>query len=494
MKYQNKRRNADWKKFAILALYMAGVILLLTRHENWRDEAQAWLLARDLDFVGLVRQMRYEGHPCLWHLLLMPLAKSGLPFWSMNILSFAITLAAAVLMLWKAPLALGWKAVCLFTATFLFYLPVVSRSYCLIALFVLMSAAFYARRREKPVRYGLSIALLVQTHFYMLPMAGMMSMVWLGEAIASFRRDKDVKTLLKQGAGLFLPLLSLLFLLVQVGGASESYGSSLSGLLKLAALVIMNLAAFVEVDSLLLSMLLAAFFIGALLVLTYLALRSRNWDGFKPLLILGVSMLGQAVISVVLFGMNTQKRSLIVVYLIWLIWCMGPALKGAGMKRCMAVALAAVCLSGLLRNNAVLQDWNMPYSDGEACAAAVAELVPEDALVLQSSDPAATTLLPHLESEGFYSIMSGEKVSFTTWGEQEQRITDYEALCTWAEEKAPGVEEVYLIAAALDAEHLDGLEEQLTEDRIIYETEMKPVKSDEVYRIYRIPVLKETAE
>ena len=34
--------------------------------------------------------MSYEGHPCLWHLLLMPLAKLGLPYVSMNVLSLTI--------------------------------------------------------------------------------------------------------------------------------------------------------------------------------------------------------------------------------------------------------------------------------------------------------------------------------------------------------------------------------------------------------------------
>ena len=69
-------------RLLILSAYVALNLFFITRHVNWRDEAQAWLLARDLSPVQLFRQMSYEGYPCLWHLLLMPLAKLGLPLMS----------------------------------------------------------------------------------------------------------------------------------------------------------------------------------------------------------------------------------------------------------------------------------------------------------------------------------------------------------------------------------------------------------------------------
>ena len=75
-------------------------------------------------------------------------------------------------------------------------------------MFAFMMACFYPARREKPLRYGLSIALMVQTHIIMLGMAATASLVWLGEAIAGYRRDRGRRTLLMQGAGLTLPLSS----------------------------------------------------------------------------------------------------------------------------------------------------------------------------------------------------------------------------------------------------------------------------------------------
>jgi hypothetical protein len=40
--------------------------LLLAHHEMWRNELQAWLLARDSDSLAeLWRNTRYEEHPLL---------------------------------------------------------------------------------------------------------------------------------------------------------------------------------------------------------------------------------------------------------------------------------------------------------------------------------------------------------------------------------------------------------------------------------------------
>ena len=45
-------------------------------HEPWRDEWQAWLLARDSPSLkALLYNMRYEGHPPTWHVVLFALSR-----------------------------------------------------------------------------------------------------------------------------------------------------------------------------------------------------------------------------------------------------------------------------------------------------------------------------------------------------------------------------------------------------------------------------------
>jgi uncharacterized phage-associated protein len=54
-----------------LAAYSAMLLVGITHHEPWADEAQAWLLSRDLGYRYLVfHQIAYEGHPPLWFTIL----------------------------------------------------------------------------------------------------------------------------------------------------------------------------------------------------------------------------------------------------------------------------------------------------------------------------------------------------------------------------------------------------------------------------------------
>ncbi|MCD7878381.1 MAG: hypothetical protein LUG16_00425, partial [Candidatus Gastranaerophilales bacterium] len=92
-------------KFNILlvAIWLFITIFAMFSHEIWRDEAQCWCLARDLNFVELFSAARVEGHPMLWYLLLFPLAKIGFPVISMQVLSLFLVFLAVVFFVFKSP-------------------------------------------------------------------------------------------------------------------------------------------------------------------------------------------------------------------------------------------------------------------------------------------------------------------------------------------------------------------------------------------------------
>src|SRR5579871_6286134 len=57
--------------FGVLGVWMAVVAFTLQYHEKWADEAQAWLIARDLNLKTIwFHELRYEGSPGLWHTIL----------------------------------------------------------------------------------------------------------------------------------------------------------------------------------------------------------------------------------------------------------------------------------------------------------------------------------------------------------------------------------------------------------------------------------------
>ena len=112
---------------------------MLFHHEIWRDEWQAWLIARDSNSLAeLYENVKYEGHPTLWHLLLYGLTKITHDPWIMQLLHLIISMAAAALILFKAPFAAWQKIGLVFGYFFLFEYTVLSRSYGLSLLLVLL--------------------------------------------------------------------------------------------------------------------------------------------------------------------------------------------------------------------------------------------------------------------------------------------------------------------------------------------------------------------
>src|SRR4030042_3735997 len=113
----------------LIRLYSAINIVLLLHHEPWEDEAQAWLIARDLDIASIFKQMAYEGSPALWHMLLLPFAKTGLPYMSEFILHLIIAIAAVAVFILYAPFSRVTKVLFIFSYYMGYEYSIIARSY-----------------------------------------------------------------------------------------------------------------------------------------------------------------------------------------------------------------------------------------------------------------------------------------------------------------------------------------------------------------------------
>ena len=183
------------KETIVLTILFAGYLLfngiLLAGHELWRDEANVWLVAREMSILQLFREIRYQGHPCLWYLIVMPFAKAGFPFKTISVLSCLVMAAAAGIFAYRAPFHPVTKLVCLISPIFSYYYPVVARNYCLIAVLLILLAACHSKRNENPIGYGLLLGALVQADTIALAAAGLISLMWLWESISKTIREKS---------------------------------------------------------------------------------------------------------------------------------------------------------------------------------------------------------------------------------------------------------------------------------------------------------------
>lgn len=159
----------EWVCFA---LYVGLVGLGIAHHERWFDEAQAWLLARDLSYWDLMaKHLRYEGTPGLWHTLLFLAARSGGSYDWMGYLGGGFAVAGAFLLFRYSPFPRLVRCALPFTFFLAYQHAVVARNYNLVAFFLFAIAILYPRRRERPVAVALLVAALSQISAHALLIA-----------------------------------------------------------------------------------------------------------------------------------------------------------------------------------------------------------------------------------------------------------------------------------------------------------------------------------
>ena len=146
------------------ALALTGAFVLLASvpvvfHEPWRDELQAWLIARDATgFLSLLRNLRYEGHPGLWHLVLMPLTRLGGPR-LMAALNLAFAAGVVFLFARFSPFGRAIRVLFPFGYFPLYEWGAIARNYALGVFFLFLFAALFPRRERHPLLLGVVLAL-----------------------------------------------------------------------------------------------------------------------------------------------------------------------------------------------------------------------------------------------------------------------------------------------------------------------------------------------
>lgn len=188
-------------------IFVAYIILLaitVSNHEPWMDEAQPWLHVNDFSLAEiLTRNLRYDGHPALWYLLVMIPAKLGLPYFSVNVLSAVFAAAGVFLFLRYSPFPLIIKALFPFTYFTFFQYGVVSRSYCLIPFFLFLIAIKYEKRIEKPILYALLLSLFANISAHTWLIAGALFAIYLLDLIKA-RKQLDSALKIRHAAAVLI--------------------------------------------------------------------------------------------------------------------------------------------------------------------------------------------------------------------------------------------------------------------------------------------------
>ncbi|MEO5356842.1 MAG: hypothetical protein H7844_06035 [Nitrospirae bacterium YQR-1] len=118
----------------------------IVHHEMWRDELEAWMIARDAASLdGLVENMRYQGHPMLWHLILYPLTKITRNPAAMQAVHLLIATVSAFIFLRFAPFSKLLRTLFIFGYFPFFEFATISRNYAIGTLFLFIFCACFGK-------------------------------------------------------------------------------------------------------------------------------------------------------------------------------------------------------------------------------------------------------------------------------------------------------------------------------------------------------------
>ena len=178
----DKARWGWWETMALLG-YVAVVASGVRWHEGWTDEAQAWMIARDMGWWQMMLHgVRYEGTPGLWHSVLWVMARLHLSYIGMHYAAALLAVAGAAVLLRWAPFPRYLKLLIPFTFFLAYQDAVVARSYVLFAGLGFGAAALLRGRIRRPLLLAVLLGLIAQISIHGCIASGGLAIVAAVEA------------------------------------------------------------------------------------------------------------------------------------------------------------------------------------------------------------------------------------------------------------------------------------------------------------------------
>lgn len=156
--------KAHWQAVGLSLIFFISELGFIEQHEMWRDELQAWLLARDsATLIELFKNLKYEYHQGLWYLLLFPLTRIFDMPEAMQYLNLSIATAAIFMMAKFSPFSALQKILLAFSYFLFFEYTVIARNYAITVFFIFSLCALFPRRAKYPFLFASALFLLCHT-------------------------------------------------------------------------------------------------------------------------------------------------------------------------------------------------------------------------------------------------------------------------------------------------------------------------------------------
>lgn len=418
---------------ATVALFLATTVFAASAHEMWRDEMQAWLIARDSPtLTALLRHTRFEGQPPLWYLLLFPLARLSHDPRAMQPLHLAIAAAAVWLFAARAPFSRTVRALFAFGYFPLFEYSVVCRSYGLGMLGVVALCASYATRQTRPLRTGAALALLAMAN----------TVSWIVSCVATallaaeqLRRPRGQRA----WAGLFVAAAAIAVALAVIWPPSEMHLSAqaapnlprLPDALSFVADAMAPVPRFEVPGFAAFGLLATAIGVSIFVAAFALAVASER----TALVFYVATTLALIAFFATVYRGDLRHHGYFFLALIAAAW-MGRARRPVDAReRVTNVALAALlgvqAVGGVA---AIAQERRRAFSHARDAAAWMEEHGLQNAPVVAEPDWLGTPVVGYLDGAGAWSLRTHDRASFVVWNAARVREPDDAQIASFTRE------------------------------------------------------------
>lgn len=222
-----KEQSEKYIKLSCFVLYIGLTLFIGIHHEPWADEAQSWLIARDVPIKELLSVMAYEGSPILWPLVLKFFIFCGLKYQFLFIVPIFFSAVGVWVLIYKAKLPLWVRIMLPFTYYIFYQYTIVARSYCLVLPCLEVIALVHNDKISKPYIYGFLLILLSGISVHMLLLSIVIYLLYCFDVINLFRNKQDNYLLTVNLISIFFVGLSYLLTILYLRTPSDfSYSAA----------------------------------------------------------------------------------------------------------------------------------------------------------------------------------------------------------------------------------------------------------------------------
>lgn len=423
--------------------YVGLLIFSSRRHTPWFDEAQAWLIARDSSLTEILYiDLRREGHPALWYVLLKGMQRLSSQYWMLKVSSALSAIAGAAYFMRRSPMPLPLRLLFPFGYLVFFQYGVISRSHSLFPLLYLR-VVHAIRNGASQWRVIGALSLLSNLSLHGTVCAVALDAVYLRQQVSrlttlkGFRRDSAV------------PQLFFLANLIQIAlvlWRPKDRVSVTSGHVPSIREALANIA----------SQLRAAFLeqtVPSIAVLLISSLYAWTQPGFLYFFIPIICLL---TFNLLVYGERWHWGLLYIVWLggLWAVWpseALGVLRKAPVLQKFIYAVLGVVVLEHIYWNHqAIRADRECPYSGARTAALVLDPLVQKRVRISGLSYNCAS-ILPYFPHNIFTNDGHVLRRRFWRWS------TDNPVNSTWATLGTHTIAEDHCLVIGSNAHSQEGL-------------------------------------